>query len=117
MNLSIKIETFDLTEAATFLRMNSEILRRKAFSGEIPGTKSGKGWVFLNIDLVAYLRSKYPPNKQDLQSAEGKEKEVQWDSKKEVVSGTSTLSSQTDEEYEKALGLKTKKRRKNSTTG
>ncbi len=117
MHLSIQIETFDLIEAANFLRMNPEILRRKAFAGEIPGTKSGKGWVFLNIDLVAYLRSKYPANKQDLQGAERKEDETQWHSKSEAVPGTSTLSRQADDEYEKVLGLKTKKKRKSCTTG
>jgi excisionase family DNA binding protein len=49
--------TFLLKEAAAFLHMSPEVLRRKATTGEIPGAKPGKCWVFLKSDLVEYLHS------------------------------------------------------------
>jgi hypothetical protein len=39
--------------------MNPEALRQKAKARIIPGAKPGKCWVFLEDDLVAYLRSQY----------------------------------------------------------
>ena len=51
--------TFDLEEAAAFLKMSPEALRRKAKAREIPGAKVGKCWCFYKPDLVAYLRSRY----------------------------------------------------------
>ena len=52
--------TLDLEEAARFLRMHPVTLRNKARSGAVPGSKPGKHWVFLRIDLEAYLRSISP---------------------------------------------------------
>jgi excisionase family DNA binding protein len=52
-------ETLTLGQAAAFLKMSSEALRRKAKLGEIPGVKAGKRWCFYKPDLVAYLRSRY----------------------------------------------------------
>ena len=53
------MRTFDLQEAAAFLRMSAETLRQKAKAGLIPGAKPGKRWVFFEADLVTYLRSQY----------------------------------------------------------
>ena len=49
----------DKNEAATFLKMAPETLRRKAHAGEIPACKSGKNWVFVDVDLLLYIRSQY----------------------------------------------------------
>ena len=54
------MKTFGLNEAALFLRCHPEELRRRARAGVIPGAKVGRAWVFLEDDLVAYLRSRYP---------------------------------------------------------
>jgi excisionase family DNA binding protein len=54
------VRTLDLTEAADFLKMTREGLRRKAARGEIPGGKPGKRWCFREDDLAEYLRSLYP---------------------------------------------------------
>ncbi len=35
------MQIFDLEQAADFLKMNPEVLRRKAKLGEIPGRKAG----------------------------------------------------------------------------
>jgi excisionase family DNA binding protein len=52
-------ETLTLKEAVAFLKLSLEALRRKAKAGEIPGAKVGKCWVFLEKDLVEYIRSQY----------------------------------------------------------
>jgi excisionase family DNA binding protein len=48
-----------LEAAAEFLHMHTVTLKRKARSGEIPASKPGKRWLFIEVDLVAYLRSHY----------------------------------------------------------
>jgi excisionase family DNA binding protein len=53
------MKTFNLEEAAQFLKMNPEGLRRLAASKKIPAGKPGKCWCFLEEDLVNYLRSLY----------------------------------------------------------
>jgi len=55
------MNTLNLDQAASFLKMSAEDLRRKTKTGKIPGAKPGKAWVFLEEDLVTYLRSLYPP--------------------------------------------------------
>jgi len=52
-------QPINLIEAAKFLIMAPETLRRKIKSGAIPASKTGKGWALLRVDLIAYLRSKY----------------------------------------------------------
>jgi hypothetical protein len=51
--------TLNLKVAALFLNMHPQTLRAKAASGEIPGAKLSKSWVFLEEDLVQYIRSQY----------------------------------------------------------
>src|SRR5688572_30086592 len=60
------MQSLDLKEAAQFLKMHPEEVRRRARSGYLPGAKAGKRWVFLEDDLVAYLRSLYAPLRQAL---------------------------------------------------
>ena len=52
-------ETLDIKQAALYLKMHSQTLREKAKSGNIPGAKIGKHWVFIKEDLVSYIRSQY----------------------------------------------------------
>lgn len=56
-------ETLGISDAAKLLRMNETTLYRKAKSGEIPGAKPGRSWVFIKSDLMTYIRSLYkiPP--------------------------------------------------------
>ena len=56
--------TLDLQEAADFLRLSPAALRQKAQSGIIRGAKPGKCWVFLQSELVAYLKSLYSTGEQ-----------------------------------------------------
>lgn len=53
------MKTLNLAEAASFLIMAPETLRRKVQAREIPATKTGKGWFFLDEDLIFYIRSNY----------------------------------------------------------
>lgn len=49
--------TYDLEEAADFLKVSPATVIERAGKGEIPGAKYGKAWVFLRDDLVAHLRA------------------------------------------------------------
>lgn len=57
--VNIEHETLDLQTAAAFMHVHWQTLRSKAKSGEVPGAKLGRRWVFLKADLVTYLRSQY----------------------------------------------------------
>jgi excisionase family DNA binding protein len=53
------VQTLSLKQAAAFLQMSQSTLRDKVKAGLVPGAKPGKQWVFLEDDLVAYIRSLY----------------------------------------------------------
>jgi hypothetical protein len=100
------METFDVLEAANFLRMSPAVVRRQAAAGIIPGGKTGKGWVFLKDDLIKYLRSIYPSNAKTLQ---GEHRSInKCHSTIETAGGTYRSARKTsDSEYKNLLGLKT----------
>ena len=56
---SMTFQTFGLGEAANFLRCGEDTLRQLAASGEVPGAKVGREWVFVDVDLVDWLRTQY----------------------------------------------------------
>jgi hypothetical protein len=99
----LQVKTLGLADAAAFLRMHPEEVRRRAKAGVIPGAKAGRAWVFLEEDLAHYLRSLYPQKRQALQVTIGKEFECHLQSV--GVSGGSTLSAQTGNDYAALLGL------------
>ena len=92
-----------VADAAVFLRMHPEEVRRRAKSAVIPGAKAGRAWVFLEEDLVHYQRSLYPQKRQALQVTLGKELECHFASV--GASGGSTSSPQMGSEYAALLGL------------
>jgi excisionase family DNA binding protein len=51
------MQTFDVAEAAAFLKVSRETLLGLADSGDIPGAKVGRSWVFADEDLYEYLRA------------------------------------------------------------
>lgn len=53
------MKTLNLTEAAEFLHCHAEWLREQAKLGRIPGAKPAKSWIFIEEDLVVYLRGHY----------------------------------------------------------
>jgi excisionase family DNA binding protein len=52
------MKTYDINEAADFLKVDRATALERAASGELPGAKIGRAWVFLESDLVEYLRDK-----------------------------------------------------------
>src|SRR5262245_26198089 len=67
------MRTIGLAEAAAFLRLHPEELRRRAKAGAVPAAKPGKRWVFIEEDLAAYLRSNYSSPRQALWATQRKE--------------------------------------------
>jgi hypothetical protein len=70
------METLNLEQAAKFLKLHPEELRRRAKVGRVPAAKVGKCWVFLESDLADYLRSLYASPRQALRVVSGKEFET-----------------------------------------
>ena len=50
--------TLDTTEVAALLRAEPETVLQLARSGELPGARIGKSWVFLREDVVAFLKDR-----------------------------------------------------------
>ena len=51
-------ETLGVSEAATLLHAENETVMLYARSGELPGTRIGKSWVFLKADVLSFLRNR-----------------------------------------------------------
>lgn len=50
------MKTLNLEETARFLKVHIETVSRLAKTGQLPGAKIGRSWVFLEEDLIKYLR-------------------------------------------------------------
>lgn len=99
---NFNIKTLNIIEAAQFLGAHKETIRRLAAKGEIQAVKIGKGWRFLEEDLVSYMRSQYAARVTS-QGAIDRSME-QWRFTKEKKRGGSA-SLTMDKEYSEALGL------------
>jgi excisionase family DNA binding protein len=53
------MQTLDLDGAAGWLKCDPETVRAMAASGELPAAKVGRAWVFVDVDLVEWLRKQY----------------------------------------------------------
>jgi len=62
------MDTLNLAEAAHFLRMHPEEVRRRSKLGQIPGANPGKSWIYIEEDLAEYVRSLYPQRRQATKS-------------------------------------------------
>jgi len=111
------MRTLTLTEAAAFLKMHQEEVRMRAKRGLLPGAKTGKRWVFLEEDLIAYVRSLYALSRQALRVTPLNEKESVCHYASEERSGGSTSPPPTGNVYADLLKPKLKPKRKNFTTG
>lgn len=102
------MKTLDLNEAASFLKMNPEVLRRKASAGQVPGKKAGKCWIFIKEHLADWVSGRYPEPRRGLQVIDGfklqDKKPCQSTNARKPGGFSSPL--QTDAEYSKLLGLK-----------
>lgn len=109
------MESMNLEEAANFLKLHPEELRRRAKAGKVPAAKIGKCWVFLQDDIVEFMRSQYSSRVQTFDKRLGKEGSL-CHLLNEESTGGSILSPQTASEYENLLGLKTAPSHKSITT-
>ena len=50
------MRTYDINEAADFLKVDRSTALDLANVGSLPGAKVGRAWVFMEDELVAYLR-------------------------------------------------------------
>jgi excisionase family DNA binding protein len=50
------MKTYDIHEAADFLKIDRSTALELAHIGALPGAKVGRSWVFMEDELVAYLR-------------------------------------------------------------
>jgi len=107
--------TLNLEQAAHFLNICPEELRRRAKAGRVPGAKVGKCWVFLEPDLADYVRSLYSSPQQALRVTFGKEVSP-CHSKSAVTLGTSISLRHRESELDALLALPTKSKRRNCTT-
>lgn len=53
-----------LRETAVFLNVHPNTVRSQVRRGELPGAKIGGGWRFLEADLLAWVRLRYPARAQ-----------------------------------------------------
>lgn len=97
------MKTLNIEQTAQFLGAHKETIRRLAARGHLPAVKVGRGWRFIEEDLVMYMRNKYS-NRDALQGVQIRTNDL-WHSTKEIMSG-GLISSTRENEYEKALGLK-----------
>lgn len=92
----------NLKQAAEFLHLHPVTLQRKALRGEVPAAKLGKRWIFLEIDLIAFLRAQYPSRV--MQGVHEENKLCRSTIAKILPSiGSSYIT--TERSYRKALGL------------
>ncbi|CAG4884678.1 DNA-binding protein [Georgfuchsia toluolica] len=100
------MNTFNLQEAARFLKIHPVTLQDKARAGDVPGAKIGKCWVFVEIDLIEYIRSQYP--RRALQGEHERNITCHSSNARTPQIGGSNSRLAMDDRYSKALGLPTK---------
>ena len=96
------MKTLILEEAAQFLHLHPVTLQRMAQRGDVPAAKAGKRWIFVEIDLVDYLRAQYPSRV--MQGAHEEVKLCRSMNAKILPSGGSS-STTAEKSYREALGL------------
>ena len=96
------MQTLDLDGAAGWLKCDPETVRARAAAGELPAAKVGRAWVFVDVDLVEWLRKQYGA----CHSTK---------TQKKARTGTPASASKAVPEFAEALGLPTRSRPSAST--
>jgi hypothetical protein len=109
------METLDLKQAASFLKLHPEEVRRRAKAGLVPGAKLGKRWVFIMEDLADYVRSLYSGPRQALRVTWRKEV-TECHSANAVTRGGLISPLRAASELDALLALPIRPKPKNSTT-
>jgi excisionase family DNA binding protein len=108
------MKTMGIDDASQLLRVHPVTLSKMASSGEIPAAKIGKEWVFIEVDLIDYIRAQYKTR-----ALEGERKETLChftNAKTQPFGGSKSVLAD-NRQYNVLLGLKTKSKPKNSTIG
>jgi hypothetical protein len=104
------MNTLGLNEASTLLKMHPQTVLQRVRSGDIPAAKLGKCWVFIERDLIEWIRSKYTSPQQDV----GQGGKLVCSLKDQTANtGGIALRHQTAQQYANLLKLKTKEKPKN----
>jgi len=106
------MSTLTLQQAAALLKIHPVTLQEKARAGVIPGAKIGRAWVFVEIDLLEYIRAQYRRR-----AFQGDRKELECHSsnaRTHPIGGS--ISPTTDDEYSKVLALPTRRKPGSTTT-
>jgi len=98
------MQTFNLDEAAKYLKIHPRTLQSRAKQGTIPGSRIGRRWVFLEADLADYIRKSYPDRGERLQGFQIKEA-MQCQLLNVATSTGQSLRHPMDSEYASLLGL------------
>jgi excisionase family DNA binding protein len=104
------MQTLTLIQAATLLKLHPQTLLQLARSGDIPAAKPGKCWVFIQQDLIEWIRLQYTRPQQDV--GQGGTKKC---SLKDPAANTGGIASphQTAQQYANLLKLPINARHKN----
>ena len=110
------MRTLNLDEAAEFLKLCRDEIRRRARLGLLPGAKAGRRWIFIESDLADYLRSLYiAPTLAPVTYSPQRENQS-WLSTNDPTHGGLTSPLRAANALERLLRPVTAPRRRNSTT-
>ena len=97
--------TLNIAEAAELLKIHVATLYKLAEKGQVPAAKIGKRLVFIYVDLIDHIRSKYRMQASISDPTERSNTCHFLNAKTQAIGGSKLLPS-TESEYKKALGLK-----------
>ncbi|MBI2286377.1 MAG: helix-turn-helix domain-containing protein [Nitrosomonadales bacterium] len=92
----------NIEQAAEFLHLHPVTLQRMAKRREVPAAKLGRRWIFLEIDLVAYLRAQYPSR---VMRGEHKEVKLCRSTDAKILPSGGSSCTTAEKSYREALGL------------
>ena len=98
------MQTLDIDQAGAWLKCDPETVRAMAASGELPAAKVGRAWVFVDVDLIEWLRSQYRASCRSTKTS------------KNLNTITPASASKAVPEFAEALGLPTRSKLGASTT-
>ncbi|WP_374012081.1 helix-turn-helix domain-containing protein [Pseudoxanthomonas koreensis] len=105
--------TLTLLEAAKLLKLHPVTVAEWAIDGRIPGAKIGRRWVFIEADLLGYVRANYA--RRALQGDSSEISQCHSTNARTHRTGGSSSRSAIDA-CRKALGLPTSGKPRSSTT-
>ncbi|WP_084711355.1 helix-turn-helix domain-containing protein [Nevskia ramosa] len=107
------MKTLALQQAAELLHAHPSTIRRLAATGELSGAKVGRGWVFIEDDLIAYLRAQ--SSRRALQGEQQEKSLCRSTNVKTHLTGGSSCPT-TAARYSAALALPTAAKPRSTTT-